>query len=363
MKPQPEQSSSSIIKPQWADNRLLPHIYDQLRRARQMLAQAGCDSPALDAELLAAYLLGIDRTRLWMEPERPLSRAQQEHFHQLVKRRCRREPLPHILGEWEFSGLTLQVSPDVLIPRPETETLVEVCLAKLKDMRHSRIRGTLNPELSTLNSQLSTLNGVEVGTGSGAVSIAIANHLPDLHIIATDSSEAALSIAQENCIHYNLADRITLLHGDLLEPLEAAVGRGHLPAPSLPTGFPPSVGRGCRPPPKEVDFIVANLPYIPTGEIPSLPPEVRDWEPRSAIDGGTDGLDAIRRLIAQAPRWLRPFGAAQGRRGGFIALEISPEQANEVQRLLSAQNFGACEIVSDLSGRPRVVIAEKQGTD
>ncbi len=322
-----------------------------------MLAQAGCDSPALDAELLAAYLLGIDRTRLWMEPEHPLSRAQQEHFHQLVKRRCRREPLPHILGEWEFFGLTLQVSPDVLIPRPETETLVEVCLAKLKDMRHSRIRGTLNPELSTLNSQLSTLNGVEVGTGSGAVSIAIANQLPDLHIIATDSSEAALSIAQENCIHRNLADRITLLQGDLLEPLEAAVGRGRPWAPK--PLFHRSLGEGGwrrrQPPPQEVDFIVANLPYIPTGQIPSLPPEVRDWEPRSAIDGGPDGLSAIRRLIEDAPRWLK--------KGGFIALEISPEQANEVQRLLSAQNFGACEIVSDLSGRPRVVIAEKQGTD
>lgn len=289
-----------------------------LLRAREILANAGCDTPALDVELLAAKILGLDRTRLLMEPERLLTQSQQEKFHSLVQRRRRREPLPYILREWEFFGLTLEITPAVLILRPETETLVEICLAKLKKMPGFPPPGTLNP-------QPSTLNGFEVGIGSGAISIALAHNLSNLRIIATDSSQSALALARRNCLRHNLAGRITLLHGDLLHPLEENTK------------------------PHSLEFIIANLPYIPTGEIASLPPEVKDWEPRQAIDGGPDGLVIIRRLIDQAPVWLKS--------GGLIALEISPEQAEEVKRLLCAHNFGECELVPDLSRRPRVIIA------
>jgi len=334
-----------------------PKIRSLLQSARRKLTQAGCDTPALDAELLAAHLLGVDRARLLMEAEKTLSASQQEEFRQLIARRGRREPLPYILGEWEFFGLTLEVSPAVLIPRPETETLVEVCLSHLSP---------LTSPLATPGR--GTLLGVEVGCGSGAISIALAHHTPNLRIIATDTSQAALAVARRNCLRHNLADatlrssdtslrstsHITLLHGDLLEPL-AVVGRG-LPASGLRSpsqgevGCPPPApaGRGLCSPPQEVDFIVANLPYIPTAQIASLPPEVRDWEPRQAIDGGPDGLSIIRRLIEDAPRWLR--------KGGFLALEISPEQADEIKRLLSAENFRQCEVVPDLSGRARVAI-------
>jgi len=274
------------------------------------LAEAGCDTPALDAELLAAHLLGVDRSRLWMNAARCLSEEEQARLRELLERRCRREPLPYILSEWEFFGLKLEVSPAVLIPRPETETLVEACLGFLyrRDAK-----------------------GAEAGCGCGAISIAIAHHNPGVRIFATDCSEAALRVARRNVSHHNLTDRITLLHGDLLEPLE-------------------TVGRGCRPPPHGcLDFIVANLPYIPTAQIPFLPPEVKDWEPREAIDGGPDGLTIIRRLIAQSPCWLQ--------KNGFLALEISPEQAAAVKELLCSRGFTRIQILPDLSGKERVIIA------
>jgi release factor glutamine methyltransferase len=288
-------------------------VRDSCSKAKQILAAAGCDTPALDAELLAAQVLVIERSQLWLEPERTFSETQTKQFNELVARRQKREPLPYILGEWEFYGLRLEVTPAVLIPRPETETLVEVCISRL----------------STLNAQRSTLNGADIGTGSGAIAIALAHSLANLHLIATEFSEAALAVAQRNILRHNLQDRITCLKADLLEAV---------------------VGRGCQAPPSgSFDFIIANLPYIPTNIIPTLQPEVRDWEPRPALDGGPDGLIYIWQLISQARDYLKP--------GGFIALEISPEQAEEVKRLLALNNFGNLEIVKDLAGKARVITA------
>jgi release factor glutamine methyltransferase len=288
-------------------------VRDSCSKAKQILAAAGCDTPALDAELLAAQVLVIERSQLWLEPERTFSETQTKQFNELVARRQKREPLPYILGEWEFYGLRLEVTPAVLIPRPETETLVEVCISRL----------------STLNAQRSTLNGADIGTGSGAIAIALAHSLANLHLIATEFSEAALAVAQRNILRHNVQDRITCLKADLLEAV---------------------VGRGCQAPPSgSFDFIIANLPYIPTNIIPTLQPEVRDWEPRPALDGGPDGLIYIWQLISQARDYLKP--------GGFIALEISPEQAEEVKRLLALNNFGNLEIVKDLAGKARVITA------
>ncbi len=335
-------------------------LQDCVQQARLLLTEAGCDTPALDAELLAAKVLHIDRSRLWLEPDRPLSEPEQQQFRQFVERRRRREPLPYILGKWEFFGLPLEVSPAVLIPRPETETLVEACLERLKSFSvrprgSSAPRSTQNSELSTLNSEPSApstmLLGAEAGCGTGAISLALAHSLPDIRIFATDCSEAALALAQRNVHCHALQDRITLLHGDLLEPVGAALcgcpsaslgsapGRPHRVAPTGYGALPSQV----------LDFVVANLPYIATNEIPSLPPEVRDWEPREALDGGPDGLAVIRRLIAEAPRWLKP--------DGFLALEISPEQAAPVKELLIRRGFTRIEIIADLSGRERVAIA------
>jgi release factor glutamine methyltransferase len=294
-------------------------VRDSYSKAQQILAAAGCDTPALDAELLAAQVLGMERSQLWLEPDRAFSESQLEQFNQLTARRQKREPLPYILGEWEFYGLRLEVTPAVLIPRPETETLIEVCLARL----------------STFNSELSTV-GIDVGTGSGAIAIALAHNLPSLHMIATESSEAALAVAQCNILHHNLQNQITLLQGDLLGPLKKY-------SSALPGNSELSTLNS------QLTFIAANLPYIPTDVIPALQPEVRDWEPRPALDGGPDGLVYIRQLISQARDHLKP--------GGFIALEISPEQAEEVKRILALNNFGHLEIVKDLAGKERVITA------
>jgi release factor glutamine methyltransferase len=295
-------------------------LFDILKSAREILQRAGCDTPALDAELLAAHILGSDRTKVIITPERILSDAEAREFRVLVARRARREPLPYILGEWEFFGLALEVSPAVLIPRPETETLVEACLE----------RSAFSPSTSLRTSvERSAYTAIDVGTGSGAIAVALAYTRPDLHLIATDASPAALEIAAKNVAKHNLQKRISLQKANLLTEVGFNAERSTLNA-------------------QRYSFIVSNLPYIPTAVIATLAPEVRDYEPHSALDGGADGLDYIRILIAQAPAVLEP--------GGFIALEISPEQAGEVMQLLKKHGFARNETVADLSGRPRVVV-------
>jgi release factor glutamine methyltransferase len=288
-------------------------IRESLLWAGKQLTEAGCDTPVLDAELLAAHALGIDRSRLIISREHLLSDDQQARYSQLVERRRQREPLPYILGEWEFFSLKFAVSPAVLIPRPETETLVEACLSKLADLEAVG-RGCLSPP-----------QGVDVGCGSGAIAIALAAHLPTAKLFATESSPAAIEIAKQNCQRHNLSDRITFLSGNLLEPLKNVVAR------------------------ESLGFIAANLPYIPSEIIDTLAPEVGDWEPRAALDGGPDGLDIIRRLIADAPQWLK----AQG----FLALEISPEQAEEVKQILLQHNFSEPKFIYDLAQQTRVVLS------
>lgn len=283
-----------------------------IAEARVLLAAAGCDTPALDAELLAAHALGVDRMRVWIDSERALTPRENEQIRLLVARRERREPLPYIIGEWEFFGRSLEVSSAVLIPRPETETLVEACLARL--------------DRSKFSVDSSECLGVDVGTGSGAIAIALAHTRPDLHMFALDSSDTALAIAQRNVVKYHLAQQIDVIQSNLLS----------------------AVPRSLAPGPRPLTFIAANLPYIPTAVIATLAPEVRDYEPRSALDGGLDGLNVVRALTEQAPEYLSP--------GGFIALEISPEQAEETCRILDGNDFGRCEVVNDLAGRARVVV-------
>jgi len=291
-----------------------------LIQAKTILSEAGCDTPALEAELLMCKALGIDRTRLLIESERELSTDDIALFDALLSRRAKREPLPYILGEWEFYGIKLEVSPAVLIPRPETEILVDTCLheSRKNDAIH---QSTLESQLSTISSV--TIIGADVGTGSGAIAISLAKQLPELHVIAIDTSPDAIALAKRNIQRHQLEKQITPAQGNLLDAEHTTHNA-------------------------QLDFIVANLPYIPTDVIPKLQPEVKDYEPRAALDGGPDGLDFIRQLITQAPECLKP--------GGFLALEISPEQAAEVTQLLSAAGFERCEIINDLAGRSRVAL-------
>ena len=272
--------------------------------ARRRLAAVGVESPRLDAELLLAHVLGKARRWLWTYPDTPLSPKDAAAFFSLLERRLHREPLPYLLGEWEFYGRPFTVSPAVLVPRPETELLVEVVLAWATQHAAARI--------------------VDVGTGSGVIAITCALELTAARCYAVDLSVDALAMAQGNAERHGVAERITWLQGDLLQPVRAM-------------GAPP------------VDAIVANLPYIAEEEMPSLMPEVRDYEPRIALAAGAGGLQLIRRLIEESPAVLRP--------GGLLAMELGCGQAEQVRAILQEGGWQEIRIIADYAGIPRHILA------
>jgi release factor glutamine methyltransferase len=270
------------------------------------LAGAGIDGARLDAEVLLAHVLRVERSFLLSHPTLPLSLAQAALYAGLIRRRAAREPLAYLSGRRWFYGLEFLVTSAVLIPRPETELLVEMALAWLAG----------RPEGATV---------VDVGTGSGAIAVALAVHTPSrVRILASDSSAAALAVAQENA-RQHCPGRITFLSGDLLTPLS-----------------------------EPVDLIVANLPYVAEAKRDDLMPEVRDHEPAAALFGGEDGLAVIERLLLQAPAHLRP--------GGGVMLEIGAGQGEAARllagRLLAGRHFPAARIAihPDLAGLDRVLV-------
>jgi release factor glutamine methyltransferase len=256
-----------------------------------------------DATLLLLHTLGIARAQLLADPDRILTPDQRERFEQLVARRLTHEPIQYITSEQEFFGLALRVTRAVLIPRPETEHLVEAVLAE--------VDGTAGPSV------------VDVGTGSGAIAIALAHHLRSAHITATDISPAALEVAAENAGRHRLAHRIRFVESDLLDSVAQ-----HAP----------------------FDVIVSNPPYIPFAEGKNLHPQVRDFEPATALFATGNGLDIYRRLIPQANVALKP--------GGLLALEIGQGQQAALADLLSGWN--AVRFIPDLQQIPRVALARKR---
>ncbi len=280
-----------------------------------LLEQAGIETARLDAECLVAAGLGCPRWRLILEPNRRLSPEEFGRILRLLQRRERREPLAYVLGVREFWSLPMAVSAGVLVPRPETETLVEAALAAWGEMRGASREGG-----ATI---------VELCTGSGAVAIALAKELPAARLLATDVSWRALRVARANAARHGVAERIEFLRGDLWRAVN-----GQAPAGS-------------------VDLVVANPPYIRSPELATLMPEVQ-WEPRLALDGGADGLRVLRAIVASSPDRIRP--------GGFLLLEIGAEQAEAVGALLAASGrFGPPRVLPDLAGRPRVVVARRRG--
>ena len=269
-------------------------VSDELHTAICRLREAGVETPQLDAQLLMAKALDCSRLEIVAHPERLLDNTELESFHAMLDRRVSRYPLAYILGTKEFFGLEFNVTPSVLIPRPETEIMVEECLKRVGD-------GALI---------------ADIGTGSGAIAVALAVNLPKAKIWATDSSEEALKVARTNAEKHAVADRVSIVRGDLLEPL--AVG--------------------------EFDAIVSNPPYIPTGDIDTLQPEVR-YEPREALDGGPDGLDVYRKLLPRAIRITR-----------LVAVEIGAGQADPVTQIARDAGWREVELVRDLAGIERVVI-------
>ena len=272
-----------------------------LGRGTAVLEQAGIETARPEAEWLLASLLGVDRFALYLDPARRASDAEAARYRELVERRAAREPLQYLLGWEDFHGLRLAVTPDVLVPRPETEGLVEWAVEVLA--------GHPAPAIADL------------GTGSGAIACALARAIPTAEVLAVEVSAGALAVASRNVRELGLAARVRLLAGDLFAPL------GSLSA--------------------SLDLVVANPPYLPSAVIPSLPPEVSRHEPRSALDGGPDGLGVIRRIVAGAPAVLKP--------GGWLLMEIGEDQAGALASLMAAEGFSGIRARRDLNRVERYI--------
>ena len=269
--------------------------------AIERLGAAGCPSPAVDAEILLEHVLQQPRSALYASPEQLLSPAQRDALEEKLARRCRREPLAYIVGEWGFRRLQLQVTPDVLVPRPETEVLVERCLEHLAARQRPRV--------------------IDIGTGSGAIALAVADEHTGAEVVATDISFAALELAAGNARRARLDDRVSFVHGDL---------------------FAGEVGA--------FDLVVSNPPYVSAESVALLEPEVAQFEPRLALVGS----DFHQRVAEHAQDVIA--------RGGWLVMETGEDQASGVAERLRALCFSDVEVIPDLNDRPRIVEGRRRAS-
>jgi release factor glutamine methyltransferase len=282
------------------------------------------DRARRDAETLFLHLTGKNRAWLIAHGTDDFGGCTAIRYAGLLDRRLAGEPIQYIVGETEFFGLPFRVTPDVLIPRPETEHLVESALAVARTLRATSFPRSLGKgwDAENSSSQEQVARIVDIGTGSGAIAVALAHSLPQANITAADLSPAALAIAEENARRNGVAECIRFLRGDLLEPVAA----------------------------ESFDLVVSNPPYVPETDRPSLSVEVREYEPALALFAGNDGLDVYRRLVPAAANVLSP--------GGYLVLEIGFGQADSVSALLKASGFRNIEGTPDLQGITRVLSAQ-----
>ncbi len=289
-----------------------------LKEGMARLRAANVPSHTLAAELLLMHALGRDRTWLYTHPEASLEPAQAERYFAFIARRAAGEPVQYLTGKQEFWGLEFKVTPAVLIPRPETEHVIEVALARLGPRGFKIHLDTGAPR--------EKLQVADVGTGSGCLAVALAYELPHADVFATDISAPALEIASENAIRHSVADHVNFVNANLLEP------------------FLPS--------PQRFDLIVSNPPYVARAEAGGLQREVRDHEPHAALFGGPSGVEIYARLIEQAGSLLRT--------GGLLVLELGYNSADHVRSILTLANgWTKVGFTNDLAGIPRVAAAER----
>jgi release factor glutamine methyltransferase len=282
-------------------------VLELINWSKGHLEEKGFDNARLEVELLLSHALSLPRVELYVQFERQLNGGELAAFKALFKRRLAGEPVQYVTGTAAFMMGEFEVNPAVLIPRPETEALTEVVLRMLE--------GAAAPVVA------------DIGTGSGVIATTVAMKVPAAVVYATDVSGAALEVAARNAERAGVAERVTFLEGEMLQPLRES-------------GL---VGR--------VTALVSNPPYIPTGEFAGLQAEVRDFEPREALDGGEDGLDCIRVLVQDGPDVLSP--------GGFLALEVGDGQASGVAELMKS-GLGDVEVHKDYAGRDRIVTGFKK---
>ena len=285
-------------------------VLQAIQRSVDFLSKKGVESPRLQAELLLAHVLQVPRMKLYLDFERILTDDQQTALRELVRRRGQREPLQHILGTACFCGLDLEVNGNVLVPRPETELLAELGWQFLKK---AAAQGANPP------------TALDFGTGSGCIAIAIAVQSTAAQVVALDISTAALALARRNAARHAVDSRIEFLAGD---------------------------GFAALPDKAKFDLVISNPPYIPTAEIATLEPEVRDHDPRPALDGGTDGLDFYRRLARDAASFLRP--------GGRIMVELGHGQEAAVTEIFKVEKWVVEFVEPDYHRVPRILAARRE---
>ncbi len=266
--------------------------------------RAQVKSPDLTADLLLGFVLDWERVRVLSHPEENLSSEAWSRFSDLVRRRANKEPLQYLTGEQEFFGLAFRVSPGILIPRPETEILVEKAIELIRPF--------------------SGVQFLDVGTGSGCIAISITHQIPSARGWAVDISEAAIEIARTNAIRHGVADRIRFIRSNRL---------------------------ACFPQKPLFDFIFSNPPYVALSDYDSLPPEVKDYEPHTALFGGQSGLEFYRELIPEVPSRLAS--------GGYLLLELGAGQAEDVRRLVEREGISVETVLNDLQGIPRCLVARR----
>ncbi|MHB8155849.1 MAG: peptide chain release factor N(5)-glutamine methyltransferase [Desulfocucumaceae bacterium] len=288
-------------------------ISQWLNSAGKYLKERHSGAGRIDAEAILGHLTGRDRASQYRDGDVEISPSLQDTLWGLIERRAAGEPLAYITGKKEFFGLDFVVNPAVLIPRPETELLVEKAIEIIKRTPNLAGSEKTGPVI------------VDVGTGCGTIAVSLAASLTSATIFAIDLSPEALRVAEQNAVSRGVVHRVSFLQGDLLEPLVGLSQGGH------------------------IDIIAANLPYIPSADIPHLMADVRDYEPSLALDGGGDGLDLYRRLAPEAFKMLSP--------GGHLLMEIGPGQGAAMRQILGTTWI--LEILDDLASRERLVIAKK----
>lgn len=291
-------------------------VLEVIQRSTEFLARKGVDSPRLQAELLSAHVLGMARMQLYLNFERVLTVTEQDGLRELVKRRGDREPLQHIVGSTNFCGLELEVGRAALVPRPETELLAEQGWIFLNQRAQDA--------QTTTDAPLRVPTVLDFGTGTGCLALAISKHCPSAKVVAIDVEPAALELARKNAQHLQLAESIEFLLSDGFAALRPGLS---------------------------FDLIVANPPYIPSAEVEQLDPEVRQFDPRRALDGGVDGMVYYRRLATEAGAFLR----ANGR----LMMEFGDGQEAGLAEVFKNENWVVEEILNDYTHRPRILIARK----
>jgi len=298
-------------------------VLEAIQKSADFLGKKGAEPPRLQAELLLAHALKLPRMKLYLNFDRVLTPAETDALRELVKRRGQREPLQHIVGSTSFCGCEIAVNRHALVPRPETELLAELGWQFLNSIWEGRRVGDPNSGTATRRpSQTSVPTALDFGTGTGCIAIALATKCATAQILATDISAEALALAKENAARNQVAEQIEFLQSD---------------------------GFATLPKSERFDLIISNPPYIPSAEIATLQPEVRDFDPRAALDGGADGLDFYRKLAAEAKPFLKPDGK--------IMLEFGDGQAEAVKAVFENEKWIVEAVQEDYSQRERILIA------